>query len=103
MYTGQYCRNRRARHFMNQRAENRIFLRRTTHDRKRPDRIAAMVDSINIHDRKIMRQTVISQMIAERTFGQNAIRIDRATDAEICIRANHRAAIPTNHPQSSAR
>ena len=60
---------------VNQLAEDRVLLRRPADDRKRPNRVRAMIHVLDPHQRKIVLQAVIAQMIAERPFG-----LQRAAD-----------------------
>ena len=94
------CGNRRAREIVNQRSEDRVFLRRPSDNREWPNGVFAMVDGIDIHHRKIVRQAVVAEMISEGTFRQLAIGIDCSADAEISFRTDHGAGSVANHSYS---
>ena len=55
-YSGQNRRNDRAGEFMDELAEDRILLRRTTDDGDRPDRAVAMIHVLDAKHRKIVLQ-----------------------------------------------
>jgi hypothetical protein len=71
---------------VNELAERGVFLRRPADDRERPHRIAAMMDRRHPQHRKLVRQAVVAQVVAERTFRLfTGRRIDIAADAEVRI------------------
>ncbi len=87
LHSRQHGRNRRAGEFMDQFAKHGVFLGRTADDGERPDCVAAMANFGHIEHREVVCQTVISQVIPERTFRQLMIG-DRAADAEIGFPTN---------------
>ena len=103
MNTGKHCRNRGAREIMNQRPKDRVFLWRTTNHCKWPNRITTMINRIDIHNGEIVRQAVIAQMVAKRSLGQTTVRINRATDAKVCFRADHGVGSLTHHSHGMTR
>ena len=64
-------RNDRPGDFVNDLAERRVFLRRAADDGERPDGASAMRDRLDVEHRKIVRQAVVAQMIAKRSFGRS--------------------------------
>ena len=77
--------NHRARELVNKLAEHRVLLRRPADDRERPDGIAAAEYMLDLQHRKRMRKAVVTEVIAERSLGQQPLGIDRADDAEIAV------------------
>src|SRR4051812_13868125 len=74
--------------FMNKLAERRVFLRWAADRGERPDRARAVVNLVNAQHRKIMRERIVAQVIAEGAFGQLSIRVDRPADAKIGLSRN---------------
>jgi hypothetical protein len=69
LHAGNLLGNYRAGQFVDQLAEDRVFLRRAADHRERPNRVAAMLDSLDTNDRKLVGQAVVAQVIAERSLG----------------------------------
>ena len=90
-------RNRRAGQLVDQLAEDRVFLRRPADHRKWPDRVAAMVNVLHSHYRKLVGQAVVAQVIAERTLGLEPVGIEPASDAEIGLGVNRQLAVAADH------
>ncbi len=53
---------------MNQITEAGIFLRRTTNHGEVPNGVFPMINVLHFHHREVVLQTVIAQVVAERTF-----------------------------------
>ena len=85
-------RNRRAGDLVDQLGEHRVFLRRAADHGKRPDGIVAVIDVLDPQHRKIVRQTVIAQVVAERSLGQLPVGFEIAGDAEIGLGVDRQAA-----------
>src|SRR5581483_12491629 len=81
--TRHHAWNDGAGQLVNQIAEASIFLRRTADDREWPNRARTMIDALHTQHRKIMDQAVVAEMIAERPFWQQSLRIDGAANAEV--------------------
>ena len=64
-------------------AEAGVLLRRPAHHGEGPDGAGAVIDALDVQDGKVVRQTVIAQVVAERPLRQQPLRIDGAGDAEI--------------------
>src|SRR5690606_1181953 len=78
--------DRTSGNLMNESSKTGIFLRRTSHHGKRPDRVFAVIYLVDFHQRKGMHQAIVPYMISERTFRFVLLRIDRARNNKICIR-----------------
>src|SRR5690348_10332031 len=81
----QHARNDWPGEFVDELAEDRIFLRRAADDRDRPDRAVAMIDMLDPKHGEIMRQTIVAEMVAEGALGEELVRDDGARDAEVCV------------------
>ena len=68
---------------MNEFAEGGVFLRRPADNGEGPDRALAVIDGIDVQHGKFVRQAVISQVVAERAFGQGLAWIDGARNAKV--------------------
>ena len=102
-------RNDRSRDFVNDLAERCVLLRGTADDRKRPDRVTAVIHMLDLQHGKWMPQTVIAQVIAKRAFRFGPTGIDGSRDAEVRIRVNRQRALidaprsaRDDHPHRSA-
>ena len=71
VHARDHRRNDRAGDFVNDLAKRRILLRRPPDGRERPNRPIAMRDRLDVEDRKIVRETVVAEMIAKRSFGRS--------------------------------
>src|SRR5262249_62167083 len=67
------------------RAEAGVFLRRPADDGERPDRILAVIYLVNIQHRKRMSETVVSQVVAEWSFGKLQLGMACSRDEETPI------------------
>src|SRR2546421_5388845 len=86
LHSRQHGRNDIARKLMNELAECRVFLWWTAHDRKRPNRAGAVIDPLHLQHRKIMREAVIAQMVAEWTLRLEwSVRIDVPHNAKVRV------------------
>src|SRR5690349_4857869 len=92
LHAMKHRRNDRPGDFVDQLAEDRVFLRWATNDGKRPDRAFAM---------EVVSKAVIAQVIAEWTFGQQA-RLQNAGDAKVCLGVNWQFVTAANHPHAAA-
>ncbi len=88
---------------MNQCSEDRVFLRRSSNHCKGPDSVASVIDRIHFHDGKIMSQTVVSEMVPERSFGQQSIGIDGPGNAEVAFGTDHGSVWLPHHPHRALR
>jgi hypothetical protein len=70
---------------VDQRAEARVLLRRPAHHSERPDRIAAVVDAVHVHERERVHQAVVAEMVTERAFRLRLVRPDHAGDDEVGV------------------
>src|SRR5579875_2227556 len=86
--TRHYAWNDRAGQLVDEIAEASIFLRRPAYHGERPNRTGTMINPFDAQYRKIVDQTVIAQMIAERSFRQQSLWIHRAANAEIRLGRN---------------
>ena len=91
MHAGQHGGNHRAGELVDQLAEHRVFLRRPADDGERPDRVAAAVHCFDLQHREGVREAVVAEVIAERAFGEQAIGVDRADDAEVAVGVDRQA------------
>ena len=71
---------------MNKGAEDAVLLRRPPDTGKRPDGVGPVIDGIDRQHGKIVLQPVLSEVIAERSLGQEFIRDNGAGNAEIGFR-----------------
>src|SRR6476646_3984315 len=89
LHTRQYAGDHIARQLMNELPKRGVLLRRPTDDYEGPNRAAAMIDPLDSQHRKIVRQAVIAQMIAEWAFRlERCLRIDMTNDAKIGVGIN---------------
>ena len=89
VHAGNDGRNDRPGDLVDDLAERGVFLRRATDGRKGPDGVVAMKHALDVEHRKIVLQAVVAEMIAERSLGQQFLRIDGPADAEVGL--SHRA------------
>lgn len=68
--------------FMNQLAEGGVLLRRPPDNGEGPNRSVSMPNMLNLHDRKVVTQTVVSQVVAERAFWLGSMWIYLANDGK---------------------
>jgi hypothetical protein len=102
-YSWKYGRNDWARQVMDELAERRVLLRWSSHHRKGPDGPLSTPDPINLENGKVVLQAVVAQVIAKRAFREQAARVDRATQAEICVSIDRKTAGLCDHANSFAR
>src|SRR5438067_13935836 len=67
-------------------ADEEIFLTWLADNRRRIDRIAAMKDCLDVEDRIIVLQRVVTVMIAERSFGSALVRRNMTDQSKLCFR-----------------
>src|SRR5438876_450091 len=60
-------------------AKKKVFLLRFSNDGRRIDRVAPMKDGIDVKDRILMLQGIVSVMVAKRSFRSSLVR-RRLTD-----------------------
>ena len=83
---------------MNQLTKGRVLLRWPPHYRKGPNRVGTVIYRLNFHQRKIVSQTVIAEMISEGAFGFRFARY-RPNDTKISFSPNH---VPLVHGVAEA-
>ena len=76
-------RDRRAGKVVDQLAEDGVFLRRASDRCEEPDRIAAMINLVDLHDREVVPQAIVAKMVAEWSFGEDEIGIDCPRETEV--------------------
>ncbi len=90
----------RTGHFMDKGPKSRILLGRTANRGEGPDRIWAVINMSHPHDRKIMSQAVIAQVVTKRTFRTGLIRKNVTTETEVSLRRCQQAVRRCNNLQS---
>lgn len=75
--------NDRAGDLVDDLAKARVFLRRSADHRERPNRAVAMKYLLDTQHGKVVREAVVTQMITERAFWFETVRIDGAHDAKV--------------------
>ena len=103
MHAFDHRRNGRSGDLVNDLPKRCVLLRRSSNNGEWPDRIASMVNRINVHHREVMLQAVITEMVAERAFGKLPVGINCAGDAEVRIRNEREtvAGLPCDEPHAS--
>ena len=81
--TRKFDRDHGARQFVNEFSERGVFLGRAADDGEGPDGVLAVIDGIDAQNGKLVRQAVISQVIAEWAFRQGFARDYFPRDTEI--------------------
>src|ERR1043166_1955442 len=92
MYCLQPCdhrRNHRPSEFMNDLPKTCVLLGRPADDCKGPDRVVAVPNMLDLQYREQGGKRERAQVTAKRSFGQLALRIDGAGDAEIRVSEEH--------------
>ncbi len=74
-----------ASEFVDDLAEDRVFLRRAADDGERPDGTVAVIDALDAEDGEVVLQAVVAEVVAEGAFGQELVGDDGAADAEVGI------------------
>src|SRR5690606_37528614 len=69
--------------FVDELAEGGVFLRGAADDGEGPDGIVPVVDAVHVEHGEIVLEAVVAEVVAEGAFGQQALGIDRAADAEV--------------------
>src|SRR5262245_60766460 len=71
---------------VDQLAEDGVFLGRAADNGERPDRTGAMKDALDAKDGEVVGQAVVAKVIAKRTLGERAARVEGPADTEIRLR-----------------
>ena len=88
MDSGQHRWDDRPGQFVDQFSELRVFLRGPADHGKGPDRIVAMIDAFHFHYGKFVSQTVITKVIAKRSFWFDLAGFHSAADGKIGFTVN---------------
>ncbi len=83
---------------MDQLAEDRVFLWRSSHDGKRPDGPRAVQHFFHAEDREVVCEAVIAEVIPEGALGQLFVGVDRAGDTKIGVGVDGQAVPAIDHP-----
>ena len=86
--TGNLDGNHRPSNLVNKQTKCRIFLRGTPHNRKGINGISPVPNIFHMEHGKIVRQTIIPQMIAKRTFGLGLAWMHGTRNNKIGFRRN---------------
>ena len=102
LHARQHRRDHRTGQFVDEPAEERVFLRRPPDHRDRPDRVGAVPDMVDLHDGEIMPPGVVAEMVAEGALRLRGPRMHRALDHEVGLGVDGWAILPRDHRDAMA-
>jgi hypothetical protein len=86
---------------MDEFTERSVLLRWTADDGERPNRSRSAVDTLDVHNREVVDERIISQVITEWPLGELSMGINGTDQAKVRFRGNVQSICTTNHPQST--
>ena len=89
--TGNLDGNHRTGNLVDKRTKCRIFLRGTPHNSKGINSISPVPNIFHLENGKLMRQTIIPQMIAKRTLGFGLAGMNHTSNNKISLSRNNTA------------
>ena len=88
--------------FVDEPAEERVFLRRPADHGDGPDRPLAVPDVIHAEQRKLVPPGVVAEVVAERPLGLGGSGVHRAFDHKVGVGVDRRSAATGNHRDAMA-